>query len=93
MSLTQEQKRTIKNIARKHGVTNLRVFGSVARGEETIDSDIDLLITTPAGFTLLDLAALKLELEEAMNRGIDVAIERGLKPRIREYVLAEARPL
>ena len=67
----------ILRIAARHGASNIRVFGSVARGEAGPESDIDLLV----------------DLEQLLERPVDVATERGLKPRIREHILREAIPL
>lgn len=80
-------------IAAKHGAHNVRVFGSVARGEAGVGSDIDLVVTFESGRTLLDQASLVLELQAALECKVDVVSERGIKPRIRERVLQEAVPL
>ena len=71
----------------------MRVFGSVARGEADETSDLDLIVTFEPGRTLPDHAALVLELEKRLGCRVDVISERGMKPRIRERVLKEARPL
>lgn len=83
----------ILQIAVKHGVSKVRVFGSAARGEADEESDIDLLVEMPADSTLLDQAALLLELQDALGCKVDVLTERGLKPRIRDQVMKEAVPL
>ena len=83
----------ILRVAAAHGARNVRVFGSVARGESGSESDIDLLVEFEPGRSLLDHAALQIELEALLGRRVDVASERGLRPRIRERVLREARPL
>jgi predicted nucleotidyltransferase len=83
----------ILRIAARHGASNIRVFGSVARGEAGPESDIDLLVDLERGRSLLDHAALKVDLEQLLERPVDVATERGLKPRIREHILREAIPL
>jgi uncharacterized protein len=83
----------ILRAAKSHGAGNVRVFGSVARGEASLDSDIDLLVDLEPGRSLLDHAALVLELEALLGRKVDVAIARGLRSRIRERVLKEAVPL
>lgn len=71
----------------------MRVFGSVARGEADERSDIDLLVQMEPGRSLLDHAALWLELEKLLGRGVDVVSEKGLRPRVREHVLRDARRL
>jgi predicted nucleotidyltransferase len=83
----------ILEIAARHGASNVRIFGSVARQEARHDSDVDILVDLEPGRTLLDHAALMIELEELLNCKVDVATERGLKARIRDRVLAEAVPL
>lgn len=83
----------ILEIAERHGARNVRLFGSVVRGEADQESDIDLLVDLEPGRTLLDHAALILELEELLGRKVDVATERGLRPTIRQRILDEAAPL
>jgi predicted nucleotidyltransferase len=83
----------ILRIAASHGARNVRVFGSVARGEADEKSDIDLLVEFELGRSLLDHAGLWLELQELLGCKVDVVSERGIKPRIRERVLREAMPL
>jgi hypothetical protein len=80
----------ILRIAARHGASEVRVFGSVARGEAGEESDVDFLVELEPGRSLLDHAALKVELEEFLGRSVDVATVRGLKPRVREHILAEA---
>jgi uncharacterized protein len=80
-------------IARKHGAYDVRVFGSVARGDVQLDSDIDFLAEMESGRSLLDLGGLVMELQQLLGRPGDVVTERGLKSRIRARVLAEAVPL
>lgn len=80
-------------IAARHGASNVRLFGSVARGEADERSDIDLVVDFDPERSLLDHAALSLELQELLGRKVDVVSGRGLKPRIRERVMAEAVPL
>jgi hypothetical protein len=91
--MLREKREDILRIAAKHGATNVRVFGSVARGAADEKSDIDLLVTIEKGRSLLDHAALWIELEEFLGCKVDVISDKGLKPRIRERVLDEAVPL
>jgi len=91
--LLKEKREEILRIAAAHGARNVRVFGSVARGDADETSDVDLLVTLEPGTTLLDHAALILELEEVLGRKVDVASDRGLRPRVKERVLGEAMPL
>jgi predicted nucleotidyltransferase len=76
--------------AARHGATNVRVFGSVARGDADAASDVDFLVDFEAGRSLLDLASLLVELEDLLGHSVDVVTEPGLKARIRQRVLAEA---
>jgi predicted nucleotidyltransferase len=71
----------------------VRIFGSVARGEAKLGSDVDVLVDLEPGRSLLDHAALMLELEELLRCKVDVATERGLRARVRDRVLREAVPL
>lgn len=89
----RRQRRRLLNAAERHGVGHLRAFGSLARGEATADSDIDLLVDLKPGHTLLDLAAFRREAGEILNLPVDVATADMLKDRIRDEVLSEALPL
>jgi predicted nucleotidyltransferase len=91
--LLQQQRDEILRISAKHGAYNVRIFGSVARGEADGESDIDVLVDLEAGRNLLDLGGLLMDLQELLQCQVDVVTERGLRPRIRERVLAEAVPL
>lgn len=79
--------------AAKYGARNVRVFGSVARGEATATSDIDFLVELEPGRSLLDLGGLQFELEQILGCHVDLVTERGLKERIRARVLREAVPV
>ena len=83
----------ILGIAREYGATNIRIFGSFARGEQRRGSDIDLLVDLPEGMSLLDLSGLKLDLEDALRREVDVVPARSVKPSLRDVIFAEARSL
>jgi predicted nucleotidyltransferase len=80
-------------VAAKHGARNVRLFGSVARGSDDERSDIDLIVDFDPERSLLDHAALSLELQELLGHKVDIVSGRGLKPRIRDRVLTEAVPL
>lgn len=79
--------------ARRYGVHNVRVFGSLARGEADDHSDLDLLVDAAAGRSLLDLSGFALEVEDLLGRPVDVTTSAGLKSRLRDRILAEAVPL
>jgi predicted nucleotidyltransferase len=76
--------------ASRRELREVRVFGSVARGEAVETSDVDLLVAPGPDTTLFDLSGFALEVEEIVGRQVDVATPRGLKPRIRDRVLVEA---
>jgi predicted nucleotidyltransferase len=88
--LLKERREAILQIAARHGARNVRVFGSVARGEADEESDIDFLVEMEPGRSLMDLGGLLLDLQKLLGQNVDVVTERGLKPRIRERVLNEA---
>jgi hypothetical protein len=90
--LRRRRKATI-DAAEKRRAHNVRVFGSVARGEDTETSDIDLLVDLEEGVGLLDLIGLERDLSEVLGVDVDVVPADTLKPRIRARVLAEAIPL
>ena len=91
--ILHEKREEIQNIASRHGAYNIRIFGSVVRGEDGPDSDIDFLIdagpTTSSWFP----AGLILDLQEILGRPVEVVTEKALNPYIRDHVLREAVPL
>jgi hypothetical protein len=91
--LVRAKREEILRIAEKHGASNVRLFGSIARGEDDEDSDIDLLVDLEKGKSLLDHAALMVDLEKLLDWQVDVFTVGTLKDRIRERVLQEAVPL
>jgi len=80
-------------IAARRGARNVRVFGSVARGDQDELSDVDFLVDLEPDRSLFDLSGLLIDLEAALHSQVDVVTERGLRPRIRDRVLREAVPL
>jgi len=86
----KNKREEVFEVAKKHGVTSIRVFGSVVRGEETGDSDIDILVTTGPNTSPWFPAGLILDLESLLGRPIDIVTESGLNPLLREEVLSEA---
>lgn len=89
----RRRRRRLLDAAKRHGVDHLRAFGSLARGEATAESDVDLLVDLKPGHTLLDLAAFRRDAAEILDLPVDVATADMLKERIRDQVLNEALPL
>jgi predicted nucleotidyltransferase len=85
--LLKEKREEILQIAQKHGARNVRVFGSVAKGEARAGSDVDLLVEMEPGRSLLDMIAIKQDLEDLLARRVDVVTEAAVSPYIRESVL------
>lgn len=83
----------VKAVAASHGVTNVRLFGSVARGEDTADSDVDLLVDLPAGMGLFGLGRATHALEQVLGVRVDLVPASDLKPGVRDEVEAQALPL
>lgn len=88
--LLESKREEILRIAESHGASNLRIFGSAARGEAGPESDVDFLVDFERGTSLMDHAALLVDLETLLGRRVDVVTESGLKERIRSRVLMEA---
>lgn len=89
-SIPSEVCEDIRRISAAHGAVNVRVFGSVGRGEQDASSDLDLLVDMTEGRSLFDLVALANELEESLGFEVDVVTEASVSPYMRERVLAEA---
>lgn len=89
----RRRRHALLKAARMHGVTQLRVFGSLARGEAGPQSDIDFLVDLRPGRTLVDLAGFRREAKEILDLPVDVATPDMLKERLRNEVLNEAIPL
>ena len=83
----------ILRLAAQHGARNVRVFGSVTRGEASPTSDIDLLVKMDRGRSLLDLIELSQELESVLHRKVDILTDEGLSPYLEQRIHAEAVPL
>lgn len=86
----EAKREDILRLAAQYGAHNVRVFGSVARGEDDEQSDIDLLVDMEPGRSLLDLGALLMDLRELLECKVDVVTERSLRERMRDRVLREA---
>jgi predicted nucleotidyltransferase len=85
-----KQRDQILALAAKRGAFNIRVFGSVARGEADSKSDVDFLVDLEDGRSLFDLGGLLMDLQKLLGRNVDVVTTAGLQPRIKEHVLKEA---
>ncbi len=88
--ILKDRRETILRVAASHGARDVRVFSSRARGAARPDSDVDLLVKLEAGRSLLDLIAIKQDLEDLLGYKVDVVSEAALSPYIREQVLNEA---
>lgn len=88
--LVKEKRTDILRLAAQHGARNVRLFGSVARGEARPDSDIDVLVEFEPGRTLLDRIGLMQDLEDLLGRKVDVVTEKALHRLIRQQVLEQA---
>ncbi len=91
--LLKANREEILRLAARHGARNVRIFGSVARGEAGLESDLDFLVELEPGRSLLHRAAFLLDLEKLLGRRVDVVTERGLRARMRDLLLSEAVPL
>ena len=89
----QIHRESIRNIALRHRVTNVRVFGSVVHGDDTDDSDLDLLVEPTSETTMMDIAKIQLELAKLLKVTVDVLTPKGLPVKFRAQVIAEALPL
>jgi len=89
-TLRREKKAEILQLAKIHGCRNVRVFGSVATGENRPESDVDFLVDMESGRTLFDLGALLGDLRDLLGTEVDVVEGRSIHPYIRDRVLAEA---
>ncbi|CRI66788.1 Predicted nucleotidyltransferase (fragment) [Thiocapsa sp. KS1] len=92
-SLIEQHREAIRALAANRGIENVRVFGSMARGDADADSDIDLLVSLPPGRSGLALGGLLMDVQDLTQRKVDVVTEAGLHPALRERVLREACPL
>jgi len=93
LRLLQEKREEILQLCAQYGARNVRVFGSVVRGEAHQGSDLDLLVELEPGRTLLDLGGLQYDLEQLLGCRVDVVTPGGLKRRIRDRVFQEAKPI
>ncbi len=88
--LVRIRREDILRMASEHGAYNVRLFGSVARGDADGQSDLDLLVDMETGRSLFDLGGLLSDLEDLLGCSVDIVTEKGLRNRIRDRVLQEA---
>lgn len=93
LELVTSRRDEILEVARRYGASNVRLFGSVGRGDADENSDVDFLVDLAPDRTLFDLGGLVAELCERLKQDVDVVTEQGLRERIRDRILREARPL
>ena len=86
----RKKKEIILKTAQQYHANNIRVFGSIARGEEKENSDIDFLVSFQSGASLFDQAGLMIELEKILGKSVDVVSDRALNQYIRDKILKEA---
>ena len=91
--LIETHRNELLSLARRRGVTGVRVFGSMSRDDANDDSDVDLLVTLGPGASALVLGGLLLDAQELLGRRVDVVTEASLHPALRDRVLADAVPL
>jgi predicted nucleotidyltransferase len=91
--LLQEKRSAILALAAQHGAYNVRIFGSVARGEDTASSDLDFVVTMEKGRSFLDLVGLWQDLEDLLGCKVDVITDGGISPYLKDRIYAEAIPL
>jgi predicted nucleotidyltransferase len=91
--IVSKHREQILSLAEKYGASDVRVFGSFARGTADEKSDVDFLVNLAPGRSLFDLGGLLYELQELIGRRVDVVTPAGLRPRIRDRVLREALPI
>lgn len=89
----QQKKKEILAVARQYGIVNVRVFGSVARGDDNPQSDIDFLVELEEGCTLFDLGGALVKLQDLLGRKVDIVTKNGLHWYLREKIMKEARSL
>ena len=92
-SLIEQHRTEIRAIAERHGIRDVRVFGSMARGDADETGDVDLLVSLPPQRTGLSLGALLIDVQDLLQRRVEVVTEKSLHPALRERILQEAQPL
>ena len=88
--ILKNKRNEILNLAKKHGIHNLRVFGSVARGQANAESDVDFLVEVEPGRTYLDLGGFLMDMQDLLGRKVDVVTEKALHASIKDQIVQEA---
>ncbi len=88
-----ERREEILAVARRYGAHDIRIFGSVARGDQNEGSDLDLIVRFDPDRSLFDHGGLLMDLEELLGVKVDIVSEGGMRPRFRDYVMNEVVPL
>jgi len=89
----QSHRKEVRDIVLNHRVQNARIFGSVIRGEDTDDSDLDILVDPTSETTLMDIGAIRYELRNLLGVPVDVLTPKALPIKFRDLVIKEARPI
>jgi predicted nucleotidyltransferase len=92
-TLIETHRHEIRALAARRGIAEVRVFGSMARGDAGDESDVDLLVSLPPGVSGFALGGLLLDLQDLLGRRVDILTEGGLHPALRQRVLSEAQML
>ena len=92
-AVIDQHRAAILAIAERHGIRDVRVFGSMARGDADDGSDVDLLVSLPPERTGLALGGMLMDVQDLLHRRVDVVTEKSLHPLVRDRVLQEAEPL
>ena len=92
-SVIEQHRSAILSIAKRHGIRDVRVFGSMARDDADDTSDVDLLVSLPPQRTGLSLGAMLMDVQELLQRRVDVVTEKSLHPALRERILQGAQSL
>lgn len=92
-TLRTEYGNEINNLAHKYGASNIRVFGSIARGDANNSSDIDLIVDMKTGKSLMDFVRLKLSLEDLLKHNVDLVEFSAIKPSLKKFIDKDITPL
>jgi len=93
IELLRQYRREILDAAARYGIRNVRVFGSIARGDDHENSDVDILVDVEPGRTLLDVIAFEQDVQQLLGRNVEVLTDGGLSPYLQQRILAEAASL